>query len=136
MPQRALAKVTPIALGLFFLFGTAAAGAAALTLFWPGTLVDAVWRIKPDEFLTLRALGWPVAAGFLALALICLLTAVGCFGRRKWGWWLALVLIGVNLASDTVALIVTRSLDQAVGVLIASLILVWLLQPPVRQQFA
>lgn len=136
MPQRTVAKITPIALGLFFLFGTAAACTAALTLFWPGTLVDAVWRVKPDEFLTLRSVGRPVAVGFLALASICLLTAAGCFGRRKWGWWLALGMIGVNLASDAVALVITRSFDQAIGMLIASLILFWLVQPPVRQQFA
>ena len=57
MAGTALARATPRILGEFFV--------AAVTLFWPGTFVDAIWQAKPDEYRMLAALGWA--------------------GRRRWG---------------------------------------------------
>ncbi len=61
--------------------------------------------------------------------------AIGIRERRKWGWWLAVLLFSVNTLGDAISLMMGRMWQGASGVLISGLFIVYLLWPDVRQQF-
>ena len=62
---RARHPVTPIVMGLFFAIGAAITLARGFSLLWPGSALDAMWRIKPEEHQQLLRAGLPAAVGFV-----------------------------------------------------------------------
>ena len=70
---------------------------------------------------------------FLALALGA--SAVGWFQKKKWGWRLAVCIIGIQVVGDV--LNVTRGdyIRGVTGVLIAGALLIYLCCTPIRSLF-
>jgi hypothetical protein len=122
-------------LGAFFVFGTSMSGLSALTLFFPGTAIDQIWRINPDGHAQLLAAGPPAAAGMALLSVIMLTTAWGLFSRRRWAWWTAVAVLTVNAISDMTAAIVSHNPQTLIGVPIAALVVWWMSRPNVRALF-
>jgi hypothetical protein len=65
----------------------------------------------------------PVGLGFAALAVILALAATGWTRRKRWGWLLGVLILAVNLLSDTVSLIASRQPADLLGVAIGAAIL-------------
>jgi hypothetical protein len=126
---------TPVVAGSFATIATMLLMASAVTILWPETPLSRMWDLKPAEYRQLLGMGWPVAIGFLVVAVAAAFTAVGMFGRRRWAWWLAVAGLTVNGLSDAVRIVLGSPLEGAVGVLGAGLVLWWLLRPAVRAQF-
>lgn len=131
-PARPLA---PALVGAFFVFATAMALLAGVTLLTPGSPLDAVWNIKPRAHAQLLAMGPWVGWGFLLLACVSGLASYGSFCRRRWGWGLALALLGINGASDAIGAAGGAWVQGLVGVVLATAIAAWLIQPKIRAQF-
>jgi hypothetical protein len=129
------APVTPWALGAFFIFATAMSLLAGVTLLFPGTQLDAVWRVKPAEYAELRALGPWVGGGFLAMAIVGAWGARGAFQQRRWGWRLAIVALAVNGLADAARIPFGAVLEGLVGVSVTGTLLWWLTRPRVRALF-
>lgn len=132
---RARHPVTPIVMGLFFAIGTAITLATGFSLLWPGSALDAMWRIKPEEHQQLLRAGLPAAVGFVGLAAIMAITSVGAFLRRRWAWWLAMIIFIINGIGDVVRGIFGAPAEGVIGVAVVAIVLWWLTRPPVRGLF-
>jgi hypothetical protein len=127
--------VTPILLGAFFVFATAMALLAGITLLIPGSPLDVAWRIKRSEHAQLMAMGSWVGWAFLVLATTAGLASYGSFSRRPWGWRLALAILCVNGAGDAIRAAGGAWLEGLVGVGVVIVIVWWLTRPQVRALF-
>ena len=92
---------------IFLVFATLMATFIGTLLIFPGKLLD-------------------VAGG----------AAAGIQRRRKWGWWLAVLLFSVNGLGDAISVFVTgKVLQGGSGVVIAGLFVSYLMRPAVRREF-
>jgi uncharacterized membrane protein (DUF2068 family) len=120
----------------FFLAATAMCLATSLSLGFPGTVLDGMWRLKPAsraDFVQLGAVGPPL---FFGLAVLMALAGVGLWRGRRWGWLLAIALLSINLLADAGKAIVTGNPDTAIGVPIAAALISYLVSPRVRRFLA
>lgn len=112
--------------------------AAALSLVVGGALLApqsplaAVWRMKPRAELDFLRLGGMGVALMLVLALVAALTALGLWVGTKWGWWLAVTGLAVNMVGDAARALAVEPL-AAVGIPIAAVVLFILVRSPVRR---
>jgi hypothetical protein len=124
-----------IAIGVFLFFGAVMAGLAATTLLLPGTPLDRAWTLNPTAYKQLSPLGSKVGILFLFLAVVLVVSGVGWFQRRLWGWMLAVAIIGIQVIGDTINLVRGDWLRGGTGVIIAGALLLYLLTPRVRAAF-
>jgi hypothetical protein len=122
-------------MGAFLVFGALMAALAGTTLTFPGSVLDAMWRLNPAAHAQMAPLGRLIGVPMLLLSLLLLGAALGWYRRRHWGWLLAVVIIATQIAGDSFNLLTGRPLEGAMGVLIAGTLLWWLLRPSVRQAF-
>jgi hypothetical protein len=127
--------VTPALTGAFFALAFLLTGLAGVTLTFPGGPLDWIWRFKSIEHDQLLRMAPLVGYGFLALSIIMAAASVGAFGRRCWGWMLAVAIFGVNGVGDAVHMASGALLGGAIGVAAAGAILWWLTRPRVRALF-
>jgi len=123
------------AVGVFLFFGMTMACLAGVTLAWPGTPLDRMWRLNPDVYRQLGPLGRKVGLLFVLLSATLGLAGVGWFRRRHWGWMLAVAIIATQVLGDLLNLIRGDWLRGGTGVVIAGLLLLYLLSPTVKQAF-
>jgi hypothetical protein len=81
------------AIGAFLFFGAVMASFAGTTLIWPGTLLHHVWVVNAPAYRQLTSFGKTVGVPFLALSAAMAAAGVDWFGRRLWGWRLAVIII-------------------------------------------
>jgi hypothetical protein len=123
------------AIGVFLFFGASAASLAATTLLLPGTPLDRAWTLNPTAFKQLSPLGGKVGILFLLLAVLLVVSGVGWFLRRLWGWRLAVAIIATQVLGDIANLVRGDWLRGGTGSIIASALLLYLLTPRVRAAF-
>lgn len=123
------------AIGVFLLFGAVMASYASVTLAWPGTFLDRGWMLNPAAHQQLATLGRVLAFPFIFLALALFLAGLGWFRRRRGGWTLAIILIGINFLGNLFTLTRGEWVKGGVGVVIAGLILTYITRRKVRDYF-
>ena len=123
------------AIGVFLFFGASMASLAATTLLFPGTPLDRAWILNPTAYKQLSPLGSKVGILFLLLAVLLVLSGVGWFRRRLWGWRLAVAIIATQVLGDITNLVRGDWLRGGTGFIIASALLLHLLTPRVRAAF-
>lgn len=109
---------------------------AGATLLWPGTFLDRMWALNPRAYNQLAPLGKPVGLVFLSLAAALALAAAGWLKRRRWGWRLAVAIIGTQVLGDLVSIFYGRLVQGLAGVTIAGALLFYITRPNVRSAFA
>lgn len=72
----------------------------------------------------------------IAVCIACAFTTIGLWLRRRWGYWLAVVMLVVNLCGDVVNVIIGTEPRAIIGIPIVSAILVYLLRKQTRYQFS
>jgi len=123
-----------VLIGIFFYFGATMATYAAITLVFPGTVLDQAWKLNPEGHAGLASLGRIMAFPFLLLAGALFLAAIGWFRMRAWGWTLGITLIAINLSGDLFNLLFRHELLKGVvGVVVAGLLLIYMTRPRVRE---
>ncbi len=125
-----------VPIGAFFLFGATMAAYAAITLLRPGTELDRLWVLNKTGHAQLTSLGKSAGLGFVLLSALLCAASIGWFRHRYWGWLLGTTIIALNAAGDLVNLAIGEHLKGAVGVAIASLLLIYLAGSNVRDYFA
>jgi hypothetical protein len=123
------------AMAVFLFFGAAMATFAGITLIFPGSFLDPIWRLNPDAGEQLRQLGRGIGIAFLGLGAAMVAAAVGWIKRRFWGWALAVIIIASQVLGDLVNALRGEFLKGAVGVVIAGALLVYLMRRNVRDAF-
>jgi hypothetical protein len=124
------------ALIIFFLVGALISFLAGLSLLFPSTFFEAMWRVNPHGHEGLLWIGpWGVVLLFVASA-SCAAAAVGLWRRTRWGHLIAIILIIVNLLSDLINTGLRVEPRAVVGVPIALAILLYLFSRRVRNYFA
>jgi hypothetical protein len=122
-------------MGVFLFFGALMALLAGTTLIWQGTWLDHIWVLNPRAHGQLATSGKTVGLSFLLLSAALAVAGVGRFGRRLWGWRLAVVIIATQVLGDLIIIFMGHFVRGAVGVTIASALLLYLLRPRVRSAF-
>lgn len=142
-PRRLENKAVPVtesprgivAFGVFLFFGAIMAMLAAITLLWPGTILDRMWALNSTAYMQLAPLGRAIGIPFLILGAALGFAGTGWFKRRMWGWRLAVLIIAIQVLGDLVNLILGDLVRGAVGVTIAGALLFYLLSPQLRAVF-
>ena len=120
----------------FLIFATLIAAFIGTLLLFPGNVLESLWRFNPEARSAFQSMGRLASILLFVVGGVAFGGAVGIYRRRKWGWWLAIVLFSVNALGDAVSLFATgRVLQSASGILISGSFLLYLMQPGVRRQF-
>ena len=123
------------AMAIFLFFGATVATLAGITLLFPGSFLDPMWRLNPEAGEQLRHLGRGIGIAFLGLGAAMIAAAIGWIKRRFWGWALAVVIIASQVLGDFVNALRGEWLKGAVGAAIAVALLVYLLRSTTRGAF-
>lgn len=121
-----------IPLGIFFFFAATMAGYAAVTLLFPGTILDRAWTLNQTGHFQLLLFGRIIALPFAIFAVISLFTGIGWLKRRRWAWIVGVSMIALNLAGDLANMVFGEFWKGAGGVTIAGLLLVYMTRSKVR----
>jgi uncharacterized membrane protein YfcA len=70
------------------------------------------------------------------LALALALAGMSWLKRRRWGWRLAVVIIGTQVLGNLVSIFLGRIVEGVVGFTIAGALLLYIIRPDVRSTFA
>lgn len=116
------------AFGIFLFFGAAMALLAAETLLFPGTILDRAWGLNPRGHQQLALIGRPAGFFFLLLCGVLLSAGIGWFRRQRWAWWLAVCVIGLQVAGNIGSVVAGQALRGAVGATIAAVLLFYLVR--------
>src|SRR5947208_14670648 len=132
------AEVRPIgitALSLFFLFGAGASFVSFISLLFPGSFLEPIWRLNPRARAGLG--GWGVWAVILkgSVCLACALAPVGVWRGARWGYWLAVSLLAINLLGDILNVFLGTEPRAVIGIPIALAILAFLVSRRARRFF-
>ena len=103
----------------FLVFATLMAVFIGTLLLFPGGLLESVWRFNPEARSAFQSMGRLASLLLFVVGAVACGGAVGIYRRRKWGWWLAVLLFSVNALGDAISLFVAgkdiarsfRSLD-------------------------
>lgn len=97
-----------------------------MTIVWPGTALDEIWRINPEGQAGLSGLGrsggWLM--GFVSAC--CAAAAFGTWTGRRWGYLLAIVLLVANLCGAIADATFAGRPEALIGVPIVGGILAYL----------
>jgi hypothetical protein len=126
---------TMTAIGVFLFFGALMASLAGTTLIWQGTFFAKIWVLNASAYRQLAPFGKTVGVPFLVLSAALAAAGVGWFGRRLWGWRLAVVIIAAQALGDLVSIFMGHFVRGATGVTIAGALLFYVLRPEVRTAF-
>ena len=132
------AEARPIgitALSLFFLFGAGASFVSSISLLFPGSFLEPVWRLNPRARAGLGGMGVSAVILMGAVCLACTLAAVGLWRGARWGYWLAVFLLTINLLGDILNVFLGTEPRAVIGIPIALAILAFMMSRRVRRFF-
>ena len=111
------------ALGLFFLFGAAMSGLAAVMLMFPGTVLEPLWRLNPRAHEGFAAMGLWAVFLMLVVSGAC---ATAVLGLRRCNW-MALAILSINIGGDATHAMITHDWRVLIGLPIGGAMVVYLL---------
>ena len=112
---------------MFFTFGALMSGLAGLMLAFPGTPLDALWRINPRGHAGFAAMGWSAVLLMIVVSASCAIVAFGLWHGRRIGLWGAVWLLVLNLAGDCANAVIFRDWRTLIGLPVGGAMLVYLL---------
>jgi hypothetical protein len=120
---------------VLFVIGTAASLIAVISLSFPNSFLEPVWRLNPharEGFA--RMGGWSVAL-MMMVCIACLVTAIGLWRRLRWGYWLAIAMLIANLAGDVINTIAGTERRAIIGIPIVLFLLIFVMRRRTREYF-
>lgn len=122
-------------MSFFFVFGMAMSGLAALSLAFPGGVLEPMWRINPRGREGLGALGLPAVVLMATVSLACAGAAAGLWFGRLLGWWLAVTILVINATADLLNGVLGNDPRSLIGLPVAGAMLYYLRTARVRAFF-
>jgi hypothetical protein len=123
------------ALSIFSGFGTIASLLSFISLLFPNSFLEPMWRLNPRGHSGLAAMGVAGILLMMAVSIGCALSAYGLWNGRRWGYWLAITGLTINLIGDAINAISGIEPRAAIGLPIVGAILVYLATAKVRSFF-
>ena len=124
-----------IALIVLFAIGTCASFLSAVSLLVPGSLLEPIWHLNPNARAGFSRIGsWAIVL-MIAVCIACIFTAVGLWRGRRWGYWLAVVMLAINLGGSVVNVVTGTEPKAVIGIPIVGAILAYLLRKRTRYHF-
>jgi len=121
---------------MLFAIGTCASLLSALSLIFPGSFLEAIWRLNPNARAGFSRIGaWAIVL-MVCVCIACTFAAVGLWRSQRWGYWLAVGMLLVNLGGDVVNVITGTEPRAAIGIPIVGAILAYLLRKRTRYYFS
>lgn len=115
------------ALGFFFGFGAVMSGLASVMLLSPGGVLEPLWRLNSRAREGFAAMGLWAVLLMVTVCLACGMAALGVLRGRRWGYWMALAILSINLAGDTANTVIKHDWHTLVGLPIGGAMIVYLL---------
>jgi hypothetical protein len=115
------------ALSFFFLFGTFMSGLAAVTLLFPGSVLEPLWRLNPHAREGFATMGLWAALLMAVVCVACGMAALGLRRCKRWGYGVALSILTINLAGDTANAVMAHDWRTLMGLPIGGAMIVYLL---------
>jgi len=113
---------------VLFVIGVTASLISVISLTFPGSFLEPVWKLNPrarEGFAQMG--GWSILL-MSVVCVTCLLTAIGLWRGLRWGYWLAALVLTVNLVGDLINVLVGTDRRAIVGIPIVLLLLTYLLK--------
>ena len=115
-----------ILLVVFFAAGAVICSVVMLALAFPGSVLESVWRLRPDARTEFREFGtWSIAL-MATVGAACGLAAFGLARGAEWGRQLAIGVLTVNLVGDMFNAVFRHDLRTLIGLPIGGL-MIWYL---------
>ncbi len=131
-------RVRPVgitALSIFFWAGAVISFIAAVSLLFPGSFLEPLWKLNPrarEGFVGIGA--WAILL-MSAVCVACAMAAAGLWRGSRWGYLLAFILLIINLIGDIANVLLGTEPRAAVGIPIVLTILAFLVSRRVRRFF-
>lgn len=123
------------ALSIFFGAGTLISATSALSLLIPGGMLEPMWQLNPKAQQAFLGMGWVAVPLLGVVSLCCLLAAIGFWRGTRWGYWVGVGLLSVNLLGDLTSTLLRIEPRAVVGIPIVALLLFYLASRGVRRFF-
>ena len=115
------------ALSIFFVVGATISLMASLSLLLPNSFLEPIWRLNPRAHETLSRLTMRAVLLLSTVSLLCAAAAIGLWRGTNWGYWLAFVLILINLLGNVINVVLGTEPRAIAGVPIAATLLAYLI---------
>lgn len=123
------------ALSIFFLFGVAMSFNSSVSLLFPGSFLEPMWRLNPRAREGFAGIGVWVVVLMCAVCVACASASVGLWRGARWGYWAAVVLLCINLLGDIANVLLGTEPRAAVGIPIVLAILAYMMSKRARRFF-
>ena len=123
------------ALSVFLFFGACVSFISAVSLLFPGSLLEPMWRLNPRAHEAFAGIGaWAVVL-MCAVSVACAAASLGLWRGARWGYRSAFTLFAINLLGDIVNVLTGTEPRALAGVPIVVAILLYLRSKRVRRFF-
>jgi hypothetical protein len=123
------------ALSIFFLLGSIICFIASLSLAFPNSFLEPMWRINPHGHRGLVTLGSWAMLLLSIVGVFCVAAAVGLWRGHRWGRRIAIALIAMNLVGDVINALLGTEPRAVIGIPIALALLLYLISKRVTRFF-
>ena len=122
-------RATPIGMkfpAFFFMFGTCMCGLTIALLLFPSGVLDSLWRLNPEAHAAFQRMGRLSILLMAVVGIACTSAAIGLARNARWGPWLGILILVVNLVGDLTNTFVRHDLRTLIGVPIAGVMIFYL----------
>jgi hypothetical protein len=122
-------KNVPLGLKLaaiFFVFGALMCALTIFLLLFPGTALDAAWRLNPQAHRSFESLGTVSVLLMIVVGVTCAATGVGLLRGAQWGRVLAITVLTANLVGDAANAVLRHDYRTLIGIPVAGFMIVYL----------
>jgi len=123
------------ALSVFFAAGFLIALTSAVSLFFPESFLEPMWRLNPRARTAFSGMGIWAPALLIAVSAACAAASLGFWRGRRWGYRVGTGLLIFNLVGDVANVALGTEPRAIVGIPIVALLLFYLSRPGVRAYF-
>jgi hypothetical protein len=115
-------------LAAFFAFGTTMCALTVVLLLFPGTAMDAAWRLNPEAHTAFQSIGGIAILIMFVVGTGCAFAAAGLWRRTGWGIWIAVIILSINLAGDLFNAFVRHDYRALIGLPIGGAMIFYLVR--------
>jgi hypothetical protein len=122
------------ALSLFFGAGAIISFVSAISLLFPNSFLQPMWRLNPRALHAFNQMGVWAFILLFTVSLACAFTSIGLWRGKLWGYRLAISMLVINLIGDTYNFLTGIERRAVIGIPIV-LIIIFLITNPKTKSF-